>query len=215
MKQASLRAWLRREPAPDKVKVRLEDGEERNIVIPGDIRNRWKTVEASVLASGGVEVLLLDKKGDVLRAQPIEHDEREEEDEADPVVQADNARSRQMKEWTGMLQAVMHEQNCSFEKGKDAASQSQEHLVNLVDTLAAHFATALTNIHNIVANTVQMQQSHAEQMAKLTSKLASLERDGDERNPMVEAAIGAIAARAMAGPIGVVPPTGAAGKGGK
>jgi hypothetical protein len=156
-----MRAWLRKEPIPHAVKVRLEDGEERDIHIPDDIRNRWKTIEQSVLASNGVAVSLYDKKGMLLRAQQLDH-VADDEDEQTP---AEKAQSRSLKEWAGMLQAVMHEQNTSFSKGVEAASQSQSSLVELVDGLASHFATALTNIHNIVANMAIIQQQHAEQVA--------------------------------------------------
>lgn len=196
MKLKSLRAWLRREPVPHAVKVRLEDGEEKEIHIPGDIRNRWKTVEASVLAANAVAVQLYDKKGTVLRAQELEH-VSEDDDEGTPEQKS---QSRNLKEWTGMLQAVMSEQNTSFSKGVEAASQSQDSLVELVDSLASHFATALTNIHNIVANMAVIQQQHAEQVSKLQLQLAAaLSEGGEQPNSGVDGMIGRLVASTLAG----------------
>jgi hypothetical protein len=176
MKRNSLRAWLRREPAPAKVMVRLEDGDEKEIHIPGDLRNRWKTVEASINASGAVAVQLLDKKGTLLRGQDVEHEPDEDES---PEAQAAATDTRKFREMADFARAVMHEQNTSFEKGVAAAAQSQDSLTSLVDSMASHFATALTNIHNIVANMAIMQQQHAEQTAKLTQKIAELSVEGN------------------------------------
>src|SRR4029077_16003434 len=111
----------------------------------------------SINASNGVAVQLLDKKGVVLRAQDLEREPSEDEDDS-PEAKADRSQAKKMHEWTGMLQAIMHEQNVSFEKGVAAAAQSQGSLVELVDSMAQHFAAALTNIHNIVANMAIMQQ---------------------------------------------------------
>jgi hypothetical protein len=179
MKMKSLRAWLRREPTPHRVQVRLEDGEWKDIAIPGDNRNRWKTVESSVLASDGIAVQLLDKQGAVLRGQELEREDSDDEEDT-PEGKAFAAQGRNMREWTSMLQAVMHEQNTAFDKGKDAAAQSQDSLVELVNNMASHFATALTNIHNIVSNMAVMQQAHAEQVAKLTHRIAELSSDGSD-----------------------------------
>lgn len=205
MKTKSLRAWLRREPVPDKIKVRMEDGEEKDIHIPGDIRNRWKTVEASINASNAVAVECFDKKGTLLRAQELEHDAEEDENE----TPESKLEARRLKDWTGMLQAVMAEQNTSFKNGVAAAAQSQDSLVNLVDTMAQHFAAALTNIHNIVANMAIMQQQHAEQSAKQTQLIAQLTSGTEDGDPAVKQLIGVIAAQAMAGGMPKPKPNGA------
>lgn len=195
MKKTSLRAWLRREPAPDKVTVRLEDGEERKITIPADIRNRWKTVESSILASGGVAVSLYDKKGEVLRAQPIEGDEDESEADDSPEAKVATAQAKNLREWTSMLQAVMHEQNVSFEKGVAAAAQSQDSLVDLVGNISAQLANTFVSLHNVVGAMTTMQQTAADREARLTQALAHAQSENageGENNPAVDAAIGAL-----------------------
>jgi hypothetical protein len=210
MKQASLRAWLRREPAPDKVKVRTSDGEERTIAIPGDSRNRWKTVEASIHASDAVAVSLFDKKDVLLRGQELDREGPEDEEDT-PEARADRSRSKMMHEWTGMCAAIMHEQNISFDKGVAAAAQSQSSLTDLVDSMASHFATALTNIHTIVANQAIMQQQNAETHAKLTQKIAELSSEGgsgvgDEIKGLLGALLGGSAMRAAPPPPSNVEP---------
>jgi len=165
-------------------------------------------VEASVNASNGVAVSLYDKKGVLLRAQDLEREPDEDEDAGDPVAKADKARSRDMKEWTGMLQAVMHEQNTSFDKGVAAAAQSQDSLVQLVDSMAAHFAAALTNIHNIVANQAILQQQHAEQSARQTQLIAELSsgdgsgKDDGIKQLLLASLLGGRAPQAPAAPNG-------------
>jgi hypothetical protein len=211
MKKQSLRAWLRRAPEPSKVKVRLEDGEERDITIPADIRNRWKTVETTVLASNAVAVSLFDKKGALLRAQPLDTESEEDEEASTPEGKAHAAQSRNMKEWTGMLQAVMHEQNVSFEKGVAAAAQSQDSLVELVDGLGNHLATAFTSLHNIVASMAQMQQIGAEREAQLTKQLAEASTSDDGKDSQLTQAIGSM----LAGALGVTPPAPAQSNGKK
>jgi hypothetical protein len=195
MKEASLRAWLRREPAPSKVKVTLDNGEERDIVIPADLRNRWKTVEASIRAQGAVAVTLLNKTGDVLRAQPLEPEGGEEEDEspeAKAEARQDARNAKNMKELASVLDAQAQALNVAFTKGKEAAAQSQESLVDLVDTMASHFATALTNIHNIVGNMAVMMQTNAENTAKLTQKIADLSSGHDGSSDTVGQALGGL-----------------------
>jgi hypothetical protein len=198
MKRTSLKAWLRREPAPDKVVVRLEDGEERDIAIPADIRNRWKTVETSVLASGAVAVQLFNKKGTLLRGQAIEPEDDDDDEPADPAEKAVQAQDKTLKQWTAMIASVMHEQNVSFEKGVQAASQSQSSLVDIVDNLAQHFASALTNIYNIVSNMAIVQEQHAEQVAGLTKQLAEARSEGSGSGGAIERIAGAVLAGAMA-----------------
>jgi|HubBroStandDraft_2_1064218.scaffolds.fasta_scaffold00423_12 hypothetical protein len=193
MKAKSLRPWLRREPAPDKVVVRLEDGEERKIAIPADIRNRWKTVEASIWASGCVAVTLFDKKGEVLRAQDLEQPDDDEEDDS-PEAKVATAQAKNLKEWTTMLQAVMHEQNVSFEKGVHAASQSQDSLVELVGQISAQLSNTFVSLHNVVGTMAQMQQTAADREARLTTDLAQArsEAGSETQDPVAAAAIAGI-----------------------
>jgi len=194
MKKASLRAWLRRHPEPNKVVVRLEDGEERQIAIPIDIRNRWKTVEAAVLASGGVAVSLFDKKGVMLRAQDLENDEDEGEGAEE---QQSKAQSKLMREWTTMLQVALHEQNNSFEKGVKAAAQSQESLVELVTNMSNHLTVTFTSLHNVVSSMAIMQQQHAEVVAQLTGKIAELEGEGESGDKRLNGLVGQVAANVL------------------
>jgi hypothetical protein len=194
MKKTSLKAWLRREPVPDKVVVRLEDGEERKVTIPADIRNRWKTVEASILASGGVAVTLFDKKGEVLRAQDIEQAENEEEDDS-PEAKVATAQAKNLREWTTMLQAVMHEQNTSFEKGVAAAAQSQDSLVELVGNISAQLSNTFISLHNVVGAMASMQQAAADREARMTQALALAQSEAQTEggsNPVLDAAIAGV-----------------------
>jgi hypothetical protein len=194
MKKTSLKAWLRREPVPDKVVVRLEDGEERKVTIPADIRNRWKTVEASILASGGVAVTLFDKKGEVLRAQDIEQADDEEEDDS-PEAKVATAQAKNLREWTTMLQAVMHEQNTSFEKGVAAAAQSQDSLVELVGNISAQLSNTFISLHNVVGAMASMQQAAADREARMTQALALAQSEAQTEggnNPVLDAAIAGV-----------------------
>jgi len=200
MKKTSLRAWLRRSPEPAKVVVRLEDGEERQIAIPVDIRNRWKTVESAVLASGGVAVSLFDKKGVMLRAQDLEDDEDEGEGAAEE--QQSKAQSKMMREWTTMLQVAMHEQNTSFDKGVKAAAQSQESLVELVTNMSNHLTVTFTSLHNVVSSMAIMQQQHAEVVASLTGKIAELEGENGSSDKGLNGAISKLAGQVLAAGMG-------------
>jgi hypothetical protein len=189
MKRHSLKAWLRRDPQPHTIKVRLGNDEEKTIAIPSDARTRWKVVEASILAANGVSVELLDKEGTVIRGQQLEAlDENGVEIDKDGGESADRAaQTRDLKEYTTMLQAVMAEQNKSFEKGVSAASQSQSSLVELVESMAEHLSTSFVSLHNVVANMANMQQQYSEQTSKLMMQLAEARAEqGEEAGPIGE-----------------------------
>lgn len=179
MRTTSLRAWLRK-PGGDvaKVMIRLENGEEQFIVIPSDYRNRWKTVETSILAAGAKSVSLLDKQGNVLRAQDLVNAEEEAEQDS-PEEAAEKRAAKNMHAMAEMLAAQATALNVAFSKGKEAASQSQDSLVDIVDTLAKHLSVAITNMHTVVANMATIQQAAADREANLTRALAAGGSDGE------------------------------------
>jgi hypothetical protein len=182
------------------VKVRLEDGEEKEIHIPGDIRNRWKTVEASVLASNAVAVELFDKKGTLLRAQELESEPGEEGEEGEDPVQ--KAISKSLKETNAVIATVAAELNKAFDKGKDAAAQSSDSLVGIVETLASHYAASMTSIHNVVNNMAMLQQQNAEQVATLIKQLAAAQSDDSQSNGLAALAGPILQGMGMAGAAG-------------
>ncbi len=194
-KGTPLRSWLRRKPAPAKVRVRLEEGEERDIAIPGDSRNRWQTVETMVLNSGAVVVECLDAKGALMRSQRIEDTEEVRGDSERDALRKElesNARSRDdavEKTQKGMaiiLDRYADRLNEAFDRGAEAAGQGQDKLVGLVDTLTQHLTLAIANLHTVAANfasAVQAQGGNHEEQPQSQAMLAQL--------------LGVVAAKAM------------------
>jgi hypothetical protein len=182
-----LRSWISKAPRPERLRVRLEGGEERFIEFGDQSRNRWATAEKSVLAMGAESVEALDKKDTILRARkltPDAEDEDLDEDEKEDRRRA-RAMSRERGEVSSLLREVLAEQKASFEAGAEAANTGQEHLVQLVDTLSQHLMHAITNLHNVSVNLSNMlQQQQADTGAP-------------DNGALLEKVMGLAAARAM------------------
>jgi hypothetical protein len=151
-------------------RILLRTGElERFIEIPGDAKNRWKTVEECVVNSGAEVVECLDEKGSLLRSHKLDESEQGGDDR-DVLREEMNAAA---KEKDGHIARIQHEQalmldrygdrlNEAFDRGAAAASVSQENLVNMVESLMAHWTMAITNLHNVsinLANALQGQET--------------------------------------------------------
>ena len=166
-----LRTWLRRKPTPHRIRIRLAEGDERYIDIPGDNRNRWQTVETCVLNSGAEVVECLDEIGALLRSQQLEDTEEVKgegerdhlRDELSKEVQGREAHiAKVQREQALMLDRYGDRLNEAFDRGAAAASVSQENLVNMVESLMQHWTMAITNLHNVsinLANALQGQES--------------------------------------------------------
>lgn len=166
----ALRTWLRRNPKPARIRVRMEDGEERYIELPAGQRHRWQTVETSVLTSGAEVVECLDAKGVIIRAQKIEDTEevrgdherdRLREDLTKETRSREEVVARERRELGIVLDRYGDRLNEAFQRGAEAAGVSQENLVNLVEALTAHLSMAITNLHNVSVNLANIVQSQA------------------------------------------------------
>ena len=202
-----LRSWLRRKPTPARIRLRLEDGEERYVDIPGSTRNRWQTVETACLMSGAEVVECLDAKGGILRAMPIEDTEEVKGDHERDRLASElersekgkaNALATDRREQALMLDRYGARLNEAFEHGAAAANTGQENLVSLVETLTSHLSMAITNLHAVsvnFANSIQQQ--------------ATGEEGGTDNTAMLAKVLGLAAMRAMGPGAATVPENGA------
>jgi hypothetical protein len=149
----TLRGWLRKTPQPARLRITTDDGEKRDVELAEDLRGRWKSAEDTIIAAGAVAVEALDASGRILRAQqlvqesdgdggPLDPEEREER-------YASKLVARERRELAGVLESQGRAIVKAYEAGADAAGQSQEKLVQLVEVLTVHLANAISNLHRI------------------------------------------------------------------
>jgi hypothetical protein len=164
---ASLRAWLRRSPQPAKLRVRTEDDELRTIELSDDVRNRWKAAEEAVLACRATSVECLNAKDGILRAQKLEVEARDDDDDERSDGGYDRKGiertvSRERRDMAAMLEAQGRAINEAHERGAAAANTGQEHLVALVDVLTHHLTQAITNVNNLSVNYANLLTEQAQ-----------------------------------------------------
>jgi hypothetical protein len=191
-----IRSFLRRTPKPHKVRVENADGVER--FIPTDnARTRWHSVEESVRNARAVLVECIDKEGQVLRSMRLDEGE-EEEDGASGYAQQRKGEEALIAKDRGQMAAMFDAYGkriaAAYEAGAAAASQSQDKLVILVETLTENLTAAIVNLHNIAVSHAEQLQVHARQVAMLTQ--------GEGEGGTSSAALMQLAAAAM----GVRPP---------
>jgi hypothetical protein len=161
--------WLRRQPNPAKIRIRLDNGDERIVEPPPkNKRGRWKVVEANVKAYPNVTSVEKLDKNDVSLDAFTDFDGEEEDDSrsfSKEMAAADERRevglSRDRREIALVLDRYGDRLNEAFDRGAAAASVSQENLVNMVESLMAHWTMAITNLHNVsinLANALQGQE---------------------------------------------------------
>ncbi len=167
-----LRSWLRRAPKPARLRIKTADGEERFIDL-GEGRTKWHTLEETMRTAGATAVECLDAKGAILRAQRLTDEELEARDTEDARdKEQGKAVARAHAELANVLDRYGARMNESFLAGATAASQSQDKLVDLVETLTSHLSVAITNMHNVAANLATIVQTNAETVASLQQALA-------------------------------------------
>lgn len=166
--ETSLRMWLRRRPAPVRVRIRMSDGEERFVDMPKARRGRWQTIETAVLTSGAEVCECLDGKGAILRAMRIE--EVEENESRTSELQSELSRERRSREQTIagerrdlalFAREYGAQLNEAFDRGAAAASASSDSLTSLVETLTQHLSMAIVNLHNVSVNLANIVQQQA------------------------------------------------------
>lgn len=139
-----LRAWLRRRPAPRKLRL-ISDDDDR-IVDLGAGRVRWAEVETTVTNAKPQIVECLDAEGAVLRSQRLED---ENPDKASPE---DKAVAKSQQANAAMLDAYGKRLVEAFNAGAEAAAVSQGNLVSIVETLTKQLTIAITNQLTLAAN---------------------------------------------------------------
>jgi F0F1-type ATP synthase epsilon subunit len=145
---------MRRAPKPKKLRIKNPDGEWRVIELSGG-RYLWNEVEQTVLTAEAVAIECLDADGNVLRAKKLVNDDGESF-EADGKDDGSKNLSKAMREQAAMLDAYGRRMNEAFARGAEAASESQDKLVSLVEVLTQHLTLAITNLHNISTNYAQV-----------------------------------------------------------
>jgi hypothetical protein len=202
--------WLRRQPNPAKIRIRLDNGEER-IIEPAakNKRGRWKVVEATIKAYPNVSAVEKLDKNDASLDAFTDFDGEEEDDSSrsfsKEMAAADERReaglSRDRREIALVLDRYGDRLNEAFDRGAAAASVSQENLVNMVESLMAHWTMAITNLHNVSINLANaLQGQEGQEPSSMTPQLLAQ-------------VIGMAAAKAM-GPA-ATPPNGEPPKGKK
>ena len=143
--RSKLRSWLRQVPQPHEVRIRDADDEERTIALSENLRNRWKQAEQAILGAKARHVECLDAKGKILRALELESDDDEPDDPAAAPALGSRA-------FAQVLDRYGDRMNEAFARGAEAAAQSQDNLVALVEVLTGHLSMAITNLHNVSVN---------------------------------------------------------------
>jgi hypothetical protein len=152
----NLRAWLRRSPQPELVRIVNENDEEQDIKLSAEAHGRWSACEQAVLASRAVSVQCLDGKGAVIRALVLQGEggaAGDGDDPLDPEAREERYAKKlvgnERRELAAVLDRYGDRLNEAFERGADAASGSQQQLVDLVTILTTHLASAITSLHNV------------------------------------------------------------------
>ena len=162
-----LRSFLRRKPQPRMLRIETPDGTEKTIDL-GEGRTRWHQAEETVRAANAAKVECLDKDGKVLRAQRLSDDDVEARDSDDAQERsADKLLTRQHAMMAAMFDSYGKRIADAYTAGAQAASQSQDQVLSLVETLSSNLSTAIVNLHNVAVTHAQSVQANAEQVAAL------------------------------------------------
>lgn len=156
-----LRSWLRRSPKPFKLAIKTADGDDREILL-GKGRTRWHATEETVRTSGAVSIQCLSEDGTILRAQRLTDEDIEsdpEEERQESGLGIDKTTSKAFQAQAMMLDRYGARLNEAFQRGAEAASSSQDKLVELVENLTAHLTLAITNLHTLSANYANQLQA--------------------------------------------------------
>lgn len=185
-----LRAWLRRNPQPARLRVRTDDDDERFIQLTDDVRNRWKAAEEAVHAARAVVVECLDKDGNILRAQELERAGAggDDDEDAESDKRVSKAVSRERRELGDVIRSYGEQLNEAFDRGAAAANTGQENLVALVEVLTQHLSYAITNLHNVSVN-----------LANIVADQGGEDGGGTMKDRLLENVIGLAMAKAGGG----------------
>jgi hypothetical protein len=187
----SLRAFLRRQPQPVRLRVRTDEDETRIIELSPDVRNRWKAAEEAVIGARAVLVECLDKSDSILRAQKLEV-EGADDDAEDGGSSRDLSKAimKERRDIAALVDAIGRNYNDAFDRGAKAANTGQENLVALVEMLTNQFASAMTNLHNVSVNLAHFIQASASETTE----------DGEGGNgKLMERVLALAATKAMGG----------------
>jgi hypothetical protein len=144
---------MRQTPQPDRVRVRTEDDETKDVELSANARVRWRAAEETIRACRAVEVELLDKKGAVLRARKIDIEPLEGESTEDvDRRKEERAIAKERRDLAAILDAAGRRHNEAFDRGSEASAKSHDALIALVQTLTENLSLAITNLHNMSAN---------------------------------------------------------------
>lgn len=144
-KDIAFTRWLCRTPQPVRLRCIREDAEPSVVEISGSGRKRWSEAEESVLAERAERVQALDKEDRILRtySMPPEVADKNALDKAPSGSAAD------YKGQAAVVRAIAETHNEAFERGAQAASQSSDALIALVETLVVNLNAAIVNNHNM------------------------------------------------------------------
>lgn len=140
-----LRAWLRRNPKPKKLRLTV-DGDERIIALDSG-KTQWAEVESTVRNFRPTLVECLTAAGEIIRSCRLEDDEA-----SNPPDARERAETRGHQANAAMLDAYGRRLVEAFDAGARAAGVSQENLVGIVETLTAQLSVAITNQLTLAAN---------------------------------------------------------------
>jgi hypothetical protein len=148
-----IKSWMRKHPKPKRLHIKKPDGEWQFVEITGG-KYLWTEIERTIKSSEATAVECLDASGNVLRSVKLtEEDTQDPDDSFDtPAVAADKTLSKALQAQAIMLDAYGRRLNEAYVRGAEAASGSQDKLVQLVENLTQHMTIALTNLHNISTN---------------------------------------------------------------
>jgi hypothetical protein len=181
----SLRSWLRKQPQPDRIRIRTVDDEERIIELSEDARGKWKAAEESILAANAITVELLGPTGKdgqprILRAQRLEYDD----DDDGPSTQereeklANKIVATERRELAGVLDSYGKRLTEAYKAGSEASLGATDQLTALVATLTEQTTGFILNISNLAKTVGELLQESGDGPKKssdgVMDKLASV-----------------------------------------
>jgi hypothetical protein len=183
-----LKTWMRRAPKPKRLRIKRPDGEWQFVEITGG-RFLWNEIERTVKSSEAVAVECLDPSGNVLRSVKLSEEDTADPDDAfeTPASAADKSVTKAMQAQALMLDAYGRRLNEAYVRGAEAASGSQDKLVQLVENLTQHMTIALTNLHNIstnYANALAQGTEHGTDNSDLLKGVLGLALGGGQPRPV-------------------------------
>jgi hypothetical protein len=168
-----VRAFIGRAPRPKRVRYRMPDGEERILEVRKGGKRLWDEMVSTIKTSGAVTLECLSEDGTLIRGKSLDEEDSESFEAAGDATKD---LSKAMREQAAMLDAYGRRMNEAFQRGAEAASSSQDKLVELVQVLTQHLTIAITNLHNISTNYAQVlaQASEGGEQGQGTQALMGL-----------------------------------------